>query len=361
MSSTRFLVLALPQLPTGKTLHPGGQLTAASGLLLHLSKGDLPYVLLNTVSSVFPPKPFVTKLFESFVRLIKAFFLAFNRYSIGYLAFSGFGPSLYERCLSCLFFKLLGKPSGVFIRSSEILDTPPKSLHRIILSLFLGFPSYIFTQGSSLSNSMISLGCTSVHVIPNWLPPLFDVPHYRRPRHSNTKLRFLFVGWIHYKKGIFDLLQAVNLLKTRHSEFTLNIAGNGSQEEVELLTSCTNSLPMVTFHGWIPPSDISSLMCQSDVLVLPSYSEGFPNVILEAMSIGLPIISTEVGAVPDSVINGINGYLVDIRKPQMLAKAMTKYLDNPSIVFSQSSCCLDIVKERHSRSTNIDLLLSYFI
>ena len=64
MSLTRFLVLALPQLPIGKNLHPGGQLTAASGILHHLSKRDVRYVLLNTISAVYPPKPFVFKIFE---------------------------------------------------------------------------------------------------------------------------------------------------------------------------------------------------------------------------------------------------------------------------------------------------------
>ena len=253
-----------------------------------------------------------------------------------------------------------GKPSGVFIRSSEILFTPPNRFTRLLLRIFLSFPSYIFTQGSALSHSMTSLGCKSVHIVPNWLPPLFDSPVKRRLLSFKHKICFLFVGWIDCKKGIFDLLEAVNLLKDRSKEFSLNIAGNGSLDQVELLLSLCQSLPMVTFHGWIPPSEISSLMSQSDVLVLPSYSEGFPNVILEALSIGLPVISTNVGAIPDSVFNGRNGFLVDTHNPRKLSEAMSYYLDDPSLVDLQSYTCKDIVKLRHTRSTNIDLLLSFF-
>ena len=94
------------------------------------------------------------------------------------------------------------------------------------------------------------------------------------------------------------------------------------------------------------------ILMQSDVLVLPSYAEGFPNAIIEALSFGLPIISTNVGGIPDSVVNGWNGYLINPGDRNQLKKTMEKLAENKHLISYFSKNSIETLMKRHSQRIN---------
>ena len=116
---------------------------------------------------------------------------------------------------------------------------------------------------------------------------------------ADAKLQLLFVGAIHREKGILDLLTALNTIQNRN--FHLDICGQITDgtvsEEFETLVSRLGE--RVSLHGYVRGSEKSALFQRADILLLPSYHEGLPLVVLEAMASGCALIVTPVGALPE--------------------------------------------------------------
>ena len=127
----------------------------------------------------------------------------------------------------------------------------------------------------------------------------------------HERVTFLFLGALIKRKGVMDLLQATKqLVNEGVTSFKVLIAGSGAEEQSLKSYVTENSLSnFVDFLGQVENDDKPGLFEKSDVLVLPSYNEGLPIAILEAMSYGLPIISTNVGSISEAVENDKNGYL----------------------------------------------------
>ena len=121
---------------------------------------------------------------------------------------------------------------------------------------------------------------------------------------------FLFLGAIGKRKGIFDLLVAFENLYRRNTNIRLYIAGNDDADVLPEKIEGLESSDKIRFFGWIDHQEKSKLLSVSDCLILPSYNEGLPMVILEAMSAKVPVISTDVGGIPEVIKHGENGFLL---------------------------------------------------
>jgi glycosyltransferase involved in cell wall biosynthesis len=119
----------------------------------------------------------------------------------------------------------------------------------------------------------------------------------------------LFLGRLDQRKGIFDLLEGVRALRASIPGIRLVCAGDGDLESVEQYAKRLGIADAVSVPGWIRPAEKRSLMNRAAVFVLPSYAEGLPMSLLEAMAAGLPVVATEVGGIPDVVTHGVNGFL----------------------------------------------------
>lgn len=134
-------------------------------------------------------------------------------------------------------------------------------------------------------------------------------PHFR----DANKTRLLHVGRLSSEKGVVVLLEALRQLKRKYQRrFELTVAGSGP-EEIRLKENA-KSLGIeknVRFLGYVrEDAELSRLYQESDVFILPSFTEGVPKVILEAMANGLPVVATSVGGIPEIIQNGENGLLV---------------------------------------------------
>ena len=174
---------------------------------------------------------------------------------------------------------------------------------------------------------------------------------------NNQEVCFLFVGWLGEAKGLYVLVDALKSLKTKYS-FRCVIVGGGTIEPIlrELIQK-SGIGGMVTMTGWKPHEEIKKYYEEAHVFVLPSFSEGFPNAILEAMSMGLPVLGTDVGAVPDAVIEGQNGFIVPPKDSDALAKAMSEYIKRPELITLHSEKALELIRPRYNREINCGLIL----
>lgn len=150
----------------------------------------------------------------------------------------------------------------------------------------------------------------------------------------SNPVKFLFIGRLLKEKGVFELIKAMRLVKAKYPEAQFTILGTidpqnmGAlkQEELERLIA----EKLFEYPGHV--TNVQNWITDSSVFVLPSYREGVPRSTQEAMAIGRPVITTDVPGCRDTVINGVNGFLVPKWDVEALAKKMCYFIENPSQV-----------------------------
>ncbi|WP_278182571.1 glycosyltransferase family 4 protein [Vibrio misgurnus] len=145
-------------------------------------------------------------------------------------------------------------------------------------------------------------------------------------KRHNERCNFTFIGELSKRKGIKDLIYAFALQDIKNAH--LLIAGNGDVKQLSELCSNLGILDKVEFLGWVNHEQKLDLLTRTDVVVLPSYAEGLPMSILEAMSVGLPVITTSVGAVGDAVTHNIHGLLVQPGDIEQISLALNDLASN---------------------------------
>jgi len=140
--------------------------------------------------------------------------------------------------------------------------------------------------------------------------------------------RFVAVARLSEQKGIPTLIEAAVRLKQEKRAFRLSIIGDGElRASLEDAVRAHDLLGEVTFAGWKTPDEVRRAIEYAGVFVLPSYAEGLPVSIMEAMSLARPVISTYVAGIPELVIPGENGWLVPASDAGALAGAMAEAID----------------------------------
>lgn len=146
-------------------------------------------------------------------------------------------------------------------------------------------------------------------------------------------LNLLFLGKICDDKGIFDLL---NFLRTNHDflsgKINLVIGGNGEDKRLISMLSDPVFHNRVRYEGWVQGSKKHDLICACDTFILPSYMEGLPVSILEAMGCSKPVIATKVGGIPSIIKEGYNGWLIDSGSFYKLDEIFERIFVNPGIL-----------------------------
>lgn len=149
------------------------------------------------------------------------------------------------------------------------------------------------------------------------------------PEKTESTPVFLFLGNITEGKGIWLLLEASKRLAQAGKSFKLFIGGKGEEERLIQTIEEYGLQDHVEYLGWISGAEKNAVFQRSSVFVLPSYNEGVPISILEAMSFDLPVIATEVGGIPDILEHEVNGLLIAPGNVDELTAAMQRTIDDP--------------------------------
>ena len=145
---------------------------------------------------------------------------------------------------------------------------------------------------------------------------------------TNRTIRLIFVGHLIFTKGLDILLKALKFLNNCKYKFSLDVVGSGKKQlEYKTLSEKYGVGDKVSFIGEISNANVIKKMWYYDYLVLPSRYETFGVVIIEAMSCGLPVIATKVGAIPEIVTSEEVGILVEANNPKALAKGIVRAIN----------------------------------
>lgn len=159
-----------------------------------------------------------------------------------------------------------------------------------------------------------------------------NLDHYKYSENFNSNISFIFIARLLAEKGIHDYIKAAKIVKEKYPSVKFTVLGAidkealGSLKEEELESLVKTNI--IEYPGHV--SNVSEWIENSSVFVLPSYyREGVPRSTQEAMAIGRAVITTDVPGCRETVVDGINGFLVPKWNPQALAEKMIYFIENP--------------------------------
>jgi glycosyltransferase involved in cell wall biosynthesis len=156
-------------------------------------------------------------------------------------------------------------------------------------------------------------------------PQQFD---FHPPKGKARKL--VYVGRLSAEKGVPVLFESLSKLKAKKYDFELSLLGDGEDRKLlEDLAKKHDLTEHVVFKGFVDQKTIVQTLKDGDIFVLPSFAEGIPVALMEAMAMGVPVIATYVGGVTELVIDNVTGKVVYPSDQSGLSDAIAYYIDNP--------------------------------
>jgi len=221
--------------------------------------------------------------------------------------------------------RLLGVPTVYHLRFGRVPDIARRRTtewRALALPLRLATAVMVIDQGTerALRERLSGL---SLRRIPN--PVVVDALE-SQPGASRT---VVFAGWVTPLKGVDELLEAWEDVARRHPDWTLELLGPVDRDyEMELRSR--HAFAGVVMRGGVPHQEALTAIRGAGVFVLPSHTEGFPNVILEAMAGARPVVATSVGAIPEMLREGA-GLIVPPRDATALGEALESAISQPEM------------------------------
>jgi glycosyltransferase involved in cell wall biosynthesis len=183
------------------------------------------------------------------------------------------------------------------------------------------------------------------------VPNIVSNPQIKKVEHDG-RLHLLFLGAINEQKGIFDLLKVINEHKIEWAEkFVLHVGGNQEIERLQEYVKANELSELVHYEGWVNGEKKIELLNLMDAFILPSYVEGLPIAILEALSYGKPVITTPVGGIPE-IVNDKNGFLFSPGDVGAMGTIINTIVCDSSILHEKSSIAEASVKLNYPESVS---------
>lgn len=172
--------------------------------------------------------------------------------------------------------------------------------------------------------------------------------------------RILFLGRAEKNKGIYDLLSAIAITKPHIPEIKLAIGGDGDLEAIKTEIARLGIEKNVEILGWANQEKKLAELAHAGVFALPSYGEGLPMSMLEAMAAGKPVLVTPVGGIPEAIKHGINGFLVPVGDANAISDALIDLISNQELRQQLGQNALKTVQERFSTDVVLEKLSSLY-
>ena len=162
------------------------------------------------------------------------------------------------------------------------------------------------------------------------------------------KIQFLLIARLLGDKGVREYFKAAKAVRKNHPDIKFGLVGwidnhpdAISKKELDESIDAGD----IFFYGRM--DDVKPAISESSVYVLPSYREGTPRTVLEAMAMGRPIITTDAPGCKETVKDGINGYIVKVKSSQALVEAMLCFIEQPELIESMGNSSRKIAEEKY--------------
>jgi len=171
----------------------------------------------------------------------------------------------------------------------------------------------------------------------------FDKFKVQKPLNERDNL-IGYIGRLSEEKGILNFLEAIPRVLETRGKVAFIIGGDG-QLRSQVEEHANKSSNKVKCVGWISHNELPHYLNELKLLVLPSYTEGLPNIMLEAMACGTPVLATPVGSIPDVVKDGETGFIMKDNSPECIARNVIRALTHPTLEQIAQNACALVEKE----------------
>ena len=242
--------------------------------------------------------------------------------------------SLFRKSALIVTSHVIGVPVVLHLHAAQLhhfyrtLPRPLQAMTRWIFSL----PASCVVLGTTAQRFVIEelrVPSERVEIVINGVPEPVET---RREIVTDGIRRVLFLGNLSERKGVSDLLQALALPGFEDLRLEVTFAGGGDLQAYRAKAQRLGIDSFVRFEGWSEQRQVARLMAKTDVLVLPSYDEGLPLAILEALANGVAVVCSPVGEIPAVLSDGLNACFVQPGDITALAAALQRVLRQPDFM-----------------------------
>ncbi len=302
--------------------------------------------------------------FEKLLKGISGYFhfarvLLFRRPDIVHVH-SSFGPSFYRKMpfiymASWAKIPIINHIHGAdfdefYVNASENKKQKIKSVYSKCSVLIA-----LSEEWKERLSQIVSRG--KIVIIENYSTLHEDGLEQRLERICNSTV--LFLGELGKRKGCYDIPTVVEKVKDEVPNVKFILAGAGTEADEQAIKRLVEEKGVkenVVFPGWVRGEMKDKMLRDADVFFLPSYNEGMPMSVLDAMGYGLPVVSTNVGGIPKIVHDGGNGYCCNAGDEETMAAGIIKLLINDNMRKEAIKDSIDIVKKGYSLDAHLTLL-----
>ena len=216
----------------------------------------------------------------------------------------------------------------------------------------------LLKRALSLADQVIAIDTKTEKAVRKYAPDVkvcytpnpFDTGKVKAiPTHDEKCTKeIVFIGWVVKTKGVGELLEAWSGLRSAHPDWTLRIVGPYAKEYRDELNGKFTG-DQTVFDGEKPHDEAMEILARADIFILPSYTEGFPNVVLEAMALKKPIIATALGAIPD-ILEGC-GVVIPPKDTQAVRVALEEMMNDEACRSELGQKAGEVLKSRYTLET----------
>lgn len=259
------------------------------------------------------------------VSIFQVFKLSLNSNKVIYHCHMSYNGSFWRKLTFLLLSKITRSKCIVHLHGSEFKEFYKKSswLRKQLIYILIHQSDRFVVLSEGWSSYVKEITGVEPAVVPNYI----RVPKIEEPFQSERSGLLFLAGFIP-RKGIYDLLHAYSHL---HTHEKLHLCGAGEDDKVLALIRALNIEDRVILHGWVDRMQKFHLLNSCSIFVLPTYNEGLPLSMLEAMACRTAVITTPVGAIPEVIQDGVNGILVEPGNIEQLVKAISYLLSDKKV------------------------------
>ena len=313
----------------------GGQLTVCKLLTKSELINKYNLLFLDSTTIKIPPPNFLIRAIFAFFRLLKfTFKVKVYNPKVIIIFFAGFSSTL-EKSIMLIIGKLFNKKIMIFPRAGALISNYNKNIiFKFYVKQTLSLADKFLCQGKNFQDfaiSQLNFKKKDCPIIPNWTATetFLELGLHKKISCEKETTNLVFIGWVEEFKGIYEIIEASLKLKNKRKKFHIYICGDGKgMKNLKKLIKKYGLEKFVTLLGWIDGRDKINILKNSDIFILPSWNEGLPNSMIEAMSSGLACIVSDVGALSYYIKHEENGLLIKPKCPDELASSIMKLIDD---------------------------------
>lgn len=269
--------------------------------------------------------------------------------------------SFWRKSVVCLLARLFRRPYLLHVHGSEFQqfydECPP--LARGIIRRVLAKAALVMALSEAWRATLLRMSPRArIEVLMNAVPL---PPSEELRRREDREPTLLFLGEIARHKGVFELVEAFDGVTGAFPGLQLVFAGTGAaMEEIRQLAAQPRFGGRIACTGWVEVKAKRAELARATIFVLPSYVEGMPMALLEAMSWGLPVIATGVGGVPEMITHEVNGLLIEPGDIAGLAAAIDRLMSDAGLRARLGNAARETIAKRFSLNTAFERLLEIY-